>query len=87
MKSKPGKYIGAVFTPEQTQARKMWQHKRALIVALADGMKISQDSHTRKEWHEWLDRRLDNIESIERKAIQLFPEVDQSFTIVTYTIG
>ena len=84
MKSKPGKYVGAAFTPEQTRARAMWQSAFKAELLLAEGLRISPDTRSRKAWYEWLDRRLDAVEKLRHEATALFSEVDASFTISTY---
>ena len=84
MKSKPGKYVGVVFTPKQTRARAMWRGALRGELLLAEGLEVSSDARSRDEWHEWLNRRLDAIEKSRHEAIVLFPEVDESFTISTY---
>ena len=82
-KMKEGKYVGVTFTPDQERARAIWVRQRAKRYRLADALVMHGGVPSREECHAKLDRALDSIEAGEARALALFSEVDESFTIST----
>ena len=82
-KMKEGKYVGVTFTPDQERARAIWVRQRAKRYRLADALVMPGIVPSREECHAKLDRLLDGIEKQESRARELFPEVNESFTIAT----
>jgi hypothetical protein len=84
MKFTPGKYRGHKFTANQRKARGIWQRMQTHTLEIADALRTSPDSPTGKDratLHTRLDHVLDNIERGEEAARELFPEVQESFTL------
>lgn len=70
------------FTDRQKKARRMWATASEYYFELVDALKTSPDGQmTREQFHEKLDKVLDAIERNRTGAIELFPEVKESFTI------
>lgn len=81
-----GKYAGATFTPDQKKARRWWERAQKDQCALLDALCTTDATLTREEYHARLDKVFDSIERRRAKALDLFPEVDQSFTIATLRV-
>ena len=75
------------YTEEQKQARRYWTQASESLNAIVDGLVAHTVNPTRANLHTKLDQRLDRIERLEKKALATFPEVQNSFTIATYTVG
>jgi hypothetical protein len=87
MKFKYTKWHKYPFTADQKTARRMWTTASEYYFELVDALKTSPDGRrTRKQFHEKLDKVLDAIERNRTGAIELFPEVQQSFTIAETTL-
>ncbi len=80
---RPGKYLNHKFTPEQKKARWLWRRSDKESLAINDALMVITWDSPREELHARLDRRLDAIEKRRTRAKELFPEVDESFTIAT----
>ena len=85
MKRTPTKWAGKKLTKDQQKAQRKWRRADCELV------KLHSILHTtifrdRKHLHERLDRRLDAIERQKNTARELFPEVEESFTIASMRI-
>jgi activator of 2-hydroxyglutaryl-CoA dehydratase len=86
MKLTPGKYVNHKFTADQKKARALWRRQQENYYRLMDALMLTGGGHSRKELHDKLDKRLDEIDRHASMAIELFPDVDESFTISSGTI-
>ena len=77
----------SAFTEEQIQARRYWKQASESLDCIVNGLVAPTINPTRENLHKKLDLRLDRIEKLENKARTLFPDVQKSFTIATYTLG
>ena len=84
---KPGKYVGHKFTKDQKRARWIWKRYREQEFAINDALMVITLGETRQALHDRLDRRLDTIAKGKARAEEMFPEVCESFTIASMTIG
>ena len=83
---KPGKYVGHKFNTDQKKARAFWRRATEQECGLRDGLMII-DIPNRAECHKKLDKRLDQIERLRNTALDLFPDVGESFTVASMTIN
>ncbi len=83
---KKTKWATYKFNAGEKAARAKWRHAQEQRVRITEGLMLVPINITRKKLHERLDRRLDTIEKMEAAAKELFPEVDESFTVATDTI-
>ena len=74
------------YTQEQKQARRYWELASESLDSIVNGLVAPTINPTRENLHKKLDQRLDRIESLKRKALIDFPEVQDSFTIATYNL-
>ncbi len=74
------------WTPDQKRARRIWRRTDESELAICNGLRIPGITRDRVALHKRLDVRLDQIEKRRAEAIELFPEVDGSFTIMTMRI-
>jgi hypothetical protein len=74
------------YTQEQRQARRSWLHASEIRSRLIDALLAHSVNPTRENLHKKLDKQLDRIESLERKAKARYPKVEEAFTIATYTL-
>ena len=81
-----GKYLGYIYSDRQQRARKRWQVANDIRSPIIDSLLAHTVNPTRANLHRKLDKQLDRIESLERKALADFPDVADSFTIVTYNL-
>lgn len=84
---KAGKYADQKFTSDQAKARRIWQRTRKQRSEIVEALKSCDFYMTREQMHTRLDRRLDAIDRQQSKAKDLFPDVDESFTIAYMTIS
>ena len=82
---KPGKWVGHHFNDAQKNARATWNRASKQKVLITDALYIC-DWRSRAELHKRLDQRLDEIERLQAKALKLFPDVDESFTVASQLI-
>jgi hypothetical protein len=75
----------SVLTADQERARRKWSAALKRRCDIADALKTTQ-IEDRAHAHARLDRLWDNIERIEADALELFPGVDDSFTISTFRL-
>ncbi len=75
------KWANHKFTRAEQDARKRWRKAQTLENDLFHVLKIPLGGLDRDRLHKALDRRLDDIERIRNGAKEMFPEVDESFTI------
>ena len=83
---KKTKWNGYAFNADQKKARAI--HKKACqeYQELLTGLKCIH-GRERQKLHDRLDSRLDSIERRQKLAIDIFPEVDNSFSMYTMTIS
>ena len=86
-KMKPGKYVNHKFTADQKKARTIWKRADKELFAINDALMMIPLVDDRQDLHARLDRRLDAIEKGYAKAKELFPEVNESFTIASMAIS
>ena len=77
-----GKYLGHVFNADQQRARAIWKQAESDLVALHEALLLGPFK-SRAKLHARLDQRLDALEQFKANAIELFPEVEESWTIST----
>ena len=87
MKMKPGKYVNHKFTADQKKSRAKWERARSQRLAIEEALMVNAYRVPRQELHDRLDRRLDTIERMEASARETFPDVDESYTIASGTLG
>jgi hypothetical protein len=75
------------YTQEEKQARKLWMKASEIRSSLIDTLLAHTVNPTRENLHAKLDKQLDRIDSLERKAKARFPKVRESFIIATYHLG
>ncbi len=83
---KKTKWATYKFNAGEKAARAKWRQAQDQRCRIIDGLMLVTIYNSRKQMHERLDRRLDTIEKMEAAAKELFPEVDESFTVATDTI-
>ena len=83
---KPGRWMGVEFTADQVKARKIWKAKEKRRTEITDTLH-SVSYLDRDEAHKRLDRVFDTIERQTERAVKLFPEVGESFTVASFTIS
>ena len=81
MKLTPGKYKDTKFTVTQERARRIWQRSDKYLHEIMAALMTCNYTLDREYLHKRLDRRLDVIEDQRKTAKDLFPEVNESFTI------
>lgn len=87
MEMKPGKYANHKFTKEQKRARAIWDRAHKEQLAIHEALMVITWGNSREELHARLDRRLDAIERGQARAREIFPDVSESYTISSFTIG
>ncbi len=80
---KTGKYVGHKFTKQELEAQRVWRRSDRQRSEIVEALKSCNHFMSRKAMHKRLDRRMDAIERMQKRAKELFPEVDESFTIAT----
>ncbi len=71
---------------DQKQARRNWIRASDMRIAITDALLAHSVNFTRTNLHYKLDRQLDRIERLESRAKELYPGVQDSFTIATYKL-
>ena len=75
------------FDADQKQARRMWRASSEYYFDLIDALHMGPDgTKTREEFHDRLDKLLNTIDRTREEAVELFPEVKESFTISEGTL-
>lgn len=83
---KQTKWAGYKFNADQKKARAKWRQAQETQFAICDAFKMYPGNYSREELHAKLDKRLDIIEKQRASAKELFPEVDESFTVAQMTV-
>ncbi len=83
---KKGKYVGHEFTAKQELAREKWRASQKRRFQILAGLTITDYQRNRATMHKRLDVLLDRIEKQEKQALELFSDVEESFTIAHMTI-
>jgi len=78
---KKGKWVGVPLTADQQKAQRIMRDLDKKRGALVDALRTVNFYQTRQEAHQRLDKLFDNWERMEKIAVDLFPEVKDSFTI------
>lgn len=87
---KPGKYAANIktnrWTADQRTARAKWQRASGYRFKLNDALLMAADEKSRAEMHKRLDYVLDLIDKHRAQARELFPDVDESFTVASLVV-
>ena len=84
---KAGKYAGHKFIKQELEAQKIWRRSDKQRSEIVEALKSCNHFMSREDMHKRLDRRMDTIERMQKRAKELFPEVEESFTIATMEIA
>ncbi len=82
-----GKYADHKFTKQELEAQGVWRRSESQRSEIVQALKSCDHYMSREDMHKRLDRRMNAIERMQKRAKELFPEVDQSFTIATMEIA
>ena len=86
---KQTKWATYKFSADEKKARAKWRRAQENVNDINDALRqyptasLEKFVEQRAELHKRLDKRLDVIEKTIASAKNLFPEVDQSFTVAT----
>lgn len=87
---KPGKYAANIkadrWTADQRTARAKWQRASGYRWKLNEALLMPAEEKSRAEMHKRLDYVLDLIDKHRTQARELFPDVDESFTIASMMV-
>ena len=67
-------------------ARKKWLTAMEMYVELCDALGFAPDGRTDEAMHNQLQYQLDRISRIRKEARAEYPDVEDSFTIATFTM-
>ena len=84
---KAGKYVGHKFTKQEREAQRIMRRADKQQSEIVQALKSCNFYMSREEMHKRMDRRMDAIEKMRSRARELFPEVEESFTIATMEIA
>jgi hypothetical protein len=83
---KETKWVKHKLSDNEKKAQAIWRRAEKERGELVDALKSCDYFMGREGMHKRLDRRLDAIERSKARAAEMFPEVEESFTMFTGTI-
>ena len=82
---KQTKWVTHKFSDEEKRARAILRRQQELISDICQALRMNW-GYQPDEWREKLESRIKTIEKQRARAVEMFPEVDDSFTVAKGTI-